>query len=91
MIEKFLAYPPQQRLSAKNALDHQWFKAQHADTGVPMAVLLPATSEYQVNDLQDILTTRELNGHNFSELLKELIQEEERRFEENAVLRNEWD
>lgn len=90
MIEKFLAYPPQQRLSAKNALYHQWFRAQYPGT-VPMAVLLPATSEYQVNDLQDIPTTRELNGHSFSELLKELIQEEERRFEEDAVLRNEWD
>jgi hypothetical protein len=90
MIEKFLAYPPQQRLSTKNALEHRWF-IQHPGTDVPTAVLLPATSEYQVNDLQDIPTIRELEGHGFSELLKELIQGEERRFEEDAILRNEWD
>lgn len=88
MIEKLLAYPPQERLSAKDALNHKWFRNQQA-TQEP--VLLPAASVYPIQGFENMPKTYELDGKSFSELLSVLVDEEERRLDEEATLRDEWD
>lgn len=90
MIERLLAYPPQRRLSTKDALEHVWFKGRENDVDDMLPILLPAI-QYPIEITNEVSTTRDLEGYSLEELLKGLVMEEYQHFEEQATPRDEWD
>ncbi|KAG8797778.1 hypothetical protein FRC16_008535 [Serendipita sp. 398] len=82
LVEGFLTYPPEQRLSALTALSSPWFTA---DGPLLLPNDYPAEDEITKNCIHDI------DGASFTDILGPLVLEEERKFEETARMRDEWD
>jgi hypothetical protein len=82
IIEGFLTYPPNHRLRAEKALESEWFS-----TGA--CILLP--TDYPTVGNRPNSAVRELDGHDFTNVIHVLVEKERKRIEEIATLRDEWD
>lgn len=69
MIEKFLQYPPDKRLSPADALKHDWFKAAHAET-----VLLPPGYADSARDKSAATVAGEWEGQSLGQLMRSYVR-----------------
>ena len=82
LIEGLLTYLPSSRIEAKAALVHPWFTSN----GV---VLLPRN--YPLAARHTFNVTSSIAGYTWSDILKSLVDEEEKCLEGSMTLRGDWD
>jgi hypothetical protein len=84
MIEGFLKYPPNSRLTAKDALTDPWFVDESEG---PLILPLGYPTDKEARTLHHV---HEVEGKSLEDILAALVQAQEKSIEE-LELRDEWD
>ncbi len=82
LVQGLLTYLPSSRIEAQAALMHPWFTSNGA-------IFLP--SNYPLAEHHTFNVASSIEGYTWIDILTPLVDEEEKRLEENMTLRDEWD